>query len=330
MFDYFISLGSHCPIAASMAKYGMRAFSAPFDWLITADFKWVIHYMETDFKDFLLRKNLKHYDEYAEHFCDIQSDIRFLHEGVNIEYEYEKVKEKYDRRIKRFLEKTKSKVCYLRSIRTEEDCEYIIQNADYIRRVIKKNNPYSEIVFLCNNDVVDSGDFPFRYFNMPRAWRLESQISLRTYFDHADEFLSFCGENYSGANIMKNLSADFQKDYATLTERRYKTLTTLLTHDFKGAMASDKTIIYGAGMIGKELYKKIRDYTSVLCFLEKSEKEKEFEGVPILQVANVKPEDGIKVIVSAAYDFVNIKKELESKFRSEDIISIDEILNLSF
>lgn len=165
---------------------------------------------------------------------------------------------------------------------------------------------------------------------MPRLWRLDSQIALRLYFDRADEFLTFCGENYSGANLIKNLSVDFKKDYASLTERRYKTLTTLLSHDFSGDIKSNKTIIYGAGMMGKELYKKIKDFTTVIYFIEKSTKEKDFEGIPIIQVEQVKYEEGVKVIVSAAYDFQNIKEGLTGKFQSEDIISLDDILNLTF
>lgn len=330
MFDYFISLGSHCPIAASMGKYGLRSFSAPFDWLITLDFKWVLHYIETDFTDFLLQRNLERYDEYPNHFRDKQSGFRFLHEVENFESAYGELKDKYNRRIRRFLEKTKSKTCYLRSLRTIQDYEYIVQNTEYIERVIKRNNSDSEIVFLCNNNVVGSSSFPFRYYNMPRLWRLDSQIALRLYFDRADEFLTFCGENYSGANLIKNLSVDFKKDYASLTERRYKTLTTLLSHDFSGDIKSNKTIIYGAGMMGKELYKKIKDFTTVIYFIEKSTKEKDFEGIPIIQVEQVKYEEGVKVIVSAAYDFQNIKEGMTGKFQSEDIISLDDILNLTF
>ena len=89
MFDYFISLGSACHIAASMGKYGLRSFSAPFDWLVTPDFNWVLHYMDTNFNDFLLKKNLERYDEYQNHFQDKQSGFRFIHDAENFENDYE-------------------------------------------------------------------------------------------------------------------------------------------------------------------------------------------------------------------------------------------------
>lgn len=330
MFDYFISLGSLCPIAASMGRYGLRSFSGPFDWLITEDFSWVLHYLETDFADFLLQENLERYDEYPRHFLDIQSDVRFTHEAENFLYDYDKLKDKYDRRIKNFQEKTRFKVCYLRSMHTKQDFEYILQNAEYIKCVITKNNSGSEIVFLCNSDVVGGSSFPFRYYNMPRAWDRGSQTALRSYFDHADDFLTFCGENYSGVNLMKNLMFDFEKDYSLLDVRRYKTLTTLLTYDFSRDIKSDKTIIYGAGMIGQELYKKIKNFTSVICFIDQYKRERDFEGIPIIQFDEVKPKEGTKVIVSVTYDFQNIKEGLTAKFQNEDIISLDDILNLKF
>ncbi len=329
MFDYFVSLGSACPIASSMGKYGLRSFSGPFDWLVTQDFSWVLHYMETDFKDFLQQENLEEYGGCANYFYDKQSGIRFLHDIENFEHEYEKLKDKYDRRIERFLEKTRFKVCYLRSVHTKQDVEYIVRNAEYIEHIIKKNNSDSEIVFLCNNDAIGDSVFPFRYYNMRMPWRIDSEDAMRAYFDHTDDFLAFCGENYAGINLMKNLQVDFEK-YGRLYIRRYKTLAALLAHDFSKGVGSDKVIIYGAGVLGRELYKKIKDLTSVICFIDWNKIESDFEGIPIIQLNQVKQEADVKVIVSAAYDFENIKMVLADKFQDKDIISLDNILNLTF
>jgi len=159
-----------------------------------------------------------------------------------------------------------------------------------------------------------------------------SRIELRSYFDHATDFLSFCGENYSGANLIKNLSFELEnhESMLRLTERRYKTLTTLLSHDFSGDIISDKVIIYGAGVIGKELYKKIKWLTSVICFVDRQMAGGSFENVKIIAMDEVQPETGVKIIVSAAYDFENIKKGFLNKFAEDDIISLDVILNLKF
>jgi len=153
---------------------------------------------------------------------------------------------------------------------------------------------------------------------------------LRSYFDHANDFLTFCGENYSAANLMKNLQFDIEKDPARLISRRYKTLTSLLEYDFSSKIKSDKTIIYGAGTIGKELYKKIKNFTSIICFIDYNKAGSSFENIPIIQVDELEHEEGAKVIVSATYDLKRIKEKLAGKFQEEEIISLDDILNLKF
>ena len=61
VFSNFISLGSACQTASSMEKYGLRGWSGPFDWLVTDSLQWVLHYMETDFADFLKKENITSY-----------------------------------------------------------------------------------------------------------------------------------------------------------------------------------------------------------------------------------------------------------------------------
>lgn len=334
MFDYYVSLGSACPMASSMSKYGLRSFSGPFDWLITKDFDWVLHYIETGFEDFMLKENLERFDDYSNHFRDKKSDIRFIHDAENFEKEYEKLKEKYERRINRFVEKSKSKICYLRSIRSENDYEYIENNTDYINRIIKRDNIKSEIVFLYNSDLSFSKNFQFRYFKMPGIWSGGTRTKLRSYFDHADDFLAFYEENYSAISLIKNLSVDSEQseyfEYMNqLTERRYKTLSVLLEHDFKDSIVFNKFIIYGAGVIGKELYRKLKCLTTVICFVDREKAGERFENSKIISPSELKYESGVKIIVSATYDFENIKKELSSKFEADDIISLDKILNLN-
>jgi len=172
---------------------------------------------------------------------------------------------------------------------TQQDFEYIVQNAGYINHVVKKRNNDSTIVFLCNSNVVSKRNFPFQYYNMPKAWKCATQDELRSYFDHAYDFLTFCGENYSGVNFIKNLDFDIAKysSHQFLIMRRYRTLTALLMHDFSGDIKSDKTVIYGAGVIGKELYKRISNLTSVIYFIDRRQTESNFEGIPIVQVEDV-------------------------------------------
>lgn len=77
MFDYFVSLGYSCPTASSMSKYGLRSFSGLFDWLISADFSWVLHFIETDFTDFLQKDRLELFDNHLKKFRDTASGFVF-------------------------------------------------------------------------------------------------------------------------------------------------------------------------------------------------------------------------------------------------------------
>lgn len=76
-----------------MSKYGLRSFSGVFDWLVS-DFVWVLHYIETDFSDFLLQENLERYDAHSLHFRDKQSGFLFIHDKEDFIKEYDKLKDK--------------------------------------------------------------------------------------------------------------------------------------------------------------------------------------------------------------------------------------------
>ena len=78
-------------------------------------------------------------------------------------------------------------------MRSEEELKWVENNSDYIRKVIQKNNAENEIVFLCCKDLQVSGEFPFRYYRMPGIWNGDTNYNLRAHFDHADDFLQFCG-----------------------------------------------------------------------------------------------------------------------------------------
>lgn len=80
MFDNFISLGSACPVAASMAKWGLRSWSGPFDWLTTSSFRWVLQCLEMDFRDFLKRENLVHIKDEPRGFMDRVNGFRYTHD----------------------------------------------------------------------------------------------------------------------------------------------------------------------------------------------------------------------------------------------------------
>lgn len=333
LFDYFISLGSSCPIASSMAKYGLRSFSGPFDWLITEDFNWVLHTIETNFFDFLQQNNLEPYLDQEKFFKDKMSGFIFLHENENYKSEFDALKQKYAKRIKRFCSAAQKRTCFLRSIPSKKDLDYIMNHAEYIRKVITKNNSENQIIFLAAKEVEIPEDMPFKTYKMLAPYGGMGHAKLRAFFDGASEFLNFCGENYFGSSLLKNLEFDgiAENEFVQSLElegMRYSILTKCLFHDFTKSSLPSKTIIYGAGNLGKTLYLKIQNLTQVEYFIDRSKFGTEFQGIPIWALDDLANVEGATVIVSTTYDFDEIKAKIQEKFGKIPVVSLDDFLNM--
>ena len=275
-----------------------------------------------------LQENLEKYGDCPNYFLDKKSGFIFTHDKESFENEYEVLRCKYDRRINKFMQMTKERVCFLRRIEDEAEILYIITNEEYIRSVIRKNNPNNDIIFLCDGMLSMPDKFPFKYFRMKKAWDGSSRKALGSYFDNADDFLNFCGENILGTSLIRNsvFARELEEKHYYLTEYRYKILTGLLAHDFSKDVFPSEVIIYGAGALGMELYRKIKNYTKVKCFIDMNKAGTEFEKVKIISVDDLKYEKGIEIIVSTAYDFAKIKDILSTRYSIEDIVSLEDII----
>lgn len=227
MFQNFVSLGQACSVASSMSKYGLRSWSGPFDWLVTSNFNWVLHYIENEFEDFLPREYLRRLDDNKSNdrqFRDEQSGFIFNHDcEYAFEEQYEELKQKYQRRIDKFLEATTSPTCFLRNIVSQNEIDYISSNQAYINRVIKKGNSQNEIVFIADYGL----RFPAGFFY--RGCRIPAMIhtggghftynELRSLFDGLDEFLEWCAQNYDSQSIIKGILFDRKKKFINSSKK---------------------------------------------------------------------------------------------------------------
>lgn len=68
------------------AKYGLRSFSGPFDWLVSDSLEWVFHYMNNNFQDFFMLDNLESYQNNFNKCRDRESGFIFLHEESSVFY----------------------------------------------------------------------------------------------------------------------------------------------------------------------------------------------------------------------------------------------------
>lgn len=115
-YDIVYSIGRDCANSTFLKKRGLRVTSGPFDWLTKADFETRIQLICQDFVDFLNKDDLQIMEKpthiATDTACDYYENKRtgfyFYHDfpaGMPLDESYPLVKEKYDRRIARFLKK---------------------------------------------------------------------------------------------------------------------------------------------------------------------------------------------------------------------------------
>lgn len=330
MFDYFVSLGWYCGVAASLSKYGLRSFSGPFDWYYSS-FKGVIHFLETDFADYLKRENLKSVFGKNKEFQDIKYDMYYNHDIYeDFEKEYEDVYKKYLRRISKFREISNKRICFIRAIRNQDELNYIHQNESYISGIIKRGNKNSEIVYLIPQYLNIPSDLKIRYFVLPINQYLGDTVSLlRSLFDDSDDLIRYCIEHSDfklrECNMMFEQEKNIKKLYSL--ERRHALLLHLLKTDYNKIVLPDKIAIYGAGDNGKIFYDKVKDRCNVTCFIDSNPKEQCYDGVPVIFIDNYRVQRDVTIIITPIYEIDKIVANLEVVCKSKiEIIPIDKLL----
>ena len=119
-YDIVYSIGRDCWCASYLWECGVRLTSGPFDWLTKASFEDRFILMLNDFKYFLDKKYLKlmpkptnrPVDENNDYYENIKTHLYFWHDfscDKSFDEAYPLVKEKYERRIKRFYRNIKNK-----------------------------------------------------------------------------------------------------------------------------------------------------------------------------------------------------------------------------
>ncbi len=327
IFEDFCSLGTLCPTASSMSKYGLRSYSGVFDWLITYDFKYVLHYMENDFCDFMLKDNLARYENSPKMFYDISSKFIFMHDKEFLfETEYDKLYEKYQKKIFRFLNRTQTATCFIRIVVSENEIEYIDRHSEYIESVIKKNCSENEILFLVKNEI---GRQPlnFRSFVLPQYKPGGNREALRSYFDGAEEFLNFCAHHYDSGKLLRNVAFDAQKqedNYMTVN-LRYQTLCELVRHKGELGISKKPVVIYGAGDLGIFLYEKIKEDYNVTAFVDVFKAGTYVEEIPVLKIDEADLKDK-QVIITTVHDTHKVQRIVSSMEPSAQTLSLKDIL----
>lgn len=256
----------------------------------------------------------------------MRGGVVFPHEECSFRDRYNELELKYKRRIDRFFSETKKKTCFLRSCASSEEVTYILENYQYIDRIIKKQNSQNEIVFLIRKELYIPKPIPFRYYVM--SGKYSSGVPLKHYFDDANPFLDFCAHHYDAVSIIKNIVFDSKKGEkeALIRQRRYETLLKLFELDCADIAVPKDIVIYGAGNIGSAFYKKVKGKSNVLCFIDKQKAGKEIGGIPIIRLEELDCSEDISIIVTATYDYNIICEEIKRFRTNAKIISLDSYL----
>ena len=157
-----ISLGFFCSTASEIERIGLRNASYPFDWVIS-EFDLVLNLIENNFSDFLEEdllikdKNSKPLEK-TYVVKNVKNNIRFFHDffiGETISKQISVVKEKYNRRIKRFYKSITKPTLFIRYIKDNNEINYIINNFKQINKILKYYNENNDIIFICNSEIYD-------------------------------------------------------------------------------------------------------------------------------------------------------------------------------
>lgn len=163
-FENYISLGYFCEVAKDLERLGLRNQSSPFDWVISY-FPSVIDAIDKEFSDFLEFDNLSQNTYSRAHYHEDKYHIYFFHDFSAYQplaSQYCAVKDKYDRRIKRFLNAITKPTLFVRYISSEErddagksvELKWIEENYEYVLSVLKRFNTNNEVLFIGDDTTV--------------------------------------------------------------------------------------------------------------------------------------------------------------------------------
>ncbi len=328
MFKYFIPIGWYCGTAASLSKYGLRSFSGPFDWFFS-DLEGVVYFLENDFGDFLNKGNLRVVEGKPTEFKDIAHGFHYNHDVANnFEEEYEGICTKYARRIKAFRNAAKQGVCFVRAVRDQEELNYIAEEEEHIKRVVKTYNDDNEIIYLIPQYLEIPANLKSKYFALRfSCYQGKLPGALRMLFDNNEELIAFltehCDKDLQKDNLIFDLRAELakaEKESSVVkiermgiesienayrevrtNEIKCKLLLKMARLDFSKLDLPSRVAIYGADEVGELLYDKIKGYCTVECFIDTECKEASYDGIPIVKPDTYVAEEGTQVIFIPAY-----------------------------
>lgn len=176
-YDCVFSLGEACFIATHLKNNGLRMFSGPFDWIYGSNFKTRCDILVSKFENYFNKEDLE-FKEYRESnkmvtYRNKRTNLHYnhdFHSDLPFDYEYDIVKEKYERRINRLLKiiskAKKVLICYGDLANTKGGAS---SDNEIIECVKKLNEVYAptkiDMLYIKHNSEMKNGDVAFKSLN---------------------------------------------------------------------------------------------------------------------------------------------------------------------
>lgn len=208
-YDNVISLGWFCSVALELERFGLRNSSQPFDWLLT-DYESLIDCIKNDFANFLEYENLMQYDTNPAFYYDNYYKIHFYHDFhacIPLSEQLRAVKDRYKRRIERFMSDIRKPSLLIRYIEDQAEADYINSNFENIHCFFKEFNEDNEIIYVANEDIVTN-------FDVYTVRKDENDTVARKFVDKNKELERFLKSDvFNGKKRKENLEKYYQKQF---------------------------------------------------------------------------------------------------------------------
>lgn len=190
-YRHFISLGYFCSVSSELERLGLRDSSSPFDWCIS-DLEGVKNAIENHFEGFLDYENLYQHKDNLAHYINMRYHISFYHDFnpyVSLEKQLPSVKEKYERRIKRFYQNIEEPTLFIRYISNEDgtnkELKWLEENFEKLLKLLQSFNNKNNIIFIANENVISD---KIKIYHVEKD---ENDTVARKFFDKNQELCEF-------------------------------------------------------------------------------------------------------------------------------------------
>ena len=149
-----ISLGHFCSTALELQRYGLRDGSYPLDWNISP-IEPTMALVESGFQGFLQLELLERDPERSDVVNDKGSGIAVYNSfsgELPIEAQYETVRARYARRIKRYRRAVAQPTLFVRYMVDGEELSYLDEHMPAVLAALRKTHPGNDLLLIGNAD----------------------------------------------------------------------------------------------------------------------------------------------------------------------------------